>query len=122
MRTPIIAGNWKLNKTIEEARSFVRELAPLVSDASGVEVLLCRSSRLYRPQPKRTGHQHRIGAQDMYWKDSGAYTGEVSAPLLLDAACHTWCWATRSGAVASAFPNPISKARPATSSATATSR
>ena len=41
MRTPILAGNWKLNKTIEEAQHFVRELAPLIADFENVDIVLC---------------------------------------------------------------------------------
>lgn len=88
MRTPIIAGNWKLNKTIAEAQSFVRELAPLLQDANGVEVLLCPVfTALPATAEAAKGTNIGIGAQDMYWKESGAYTGEVSAPLLRDAGC-----------------------------------
>ncbi|HEX8833091.1 MAG TPA: triose-phosphate isomerase [Abditibacteriaceae bacterium] len=88
MRTPLIAGNWKLNKTIAEAESFVRELAPLVADASDVEVLLCPVfTALSASKAAAQGSAIAIGGQDMYWKNSGAYTGEVSAAHLLDAGC-----------------------------------
>src|SRR5438067_1430872 len=88
MRTPLIAGNWKLNKTIAEATAFVQELGPLVQGASGVEVLLCPVfTALASAHQAATGSAIKIGAQDIYWKDSGAYTGEVSGPLLLDAGC-----------------------------------
>ena len=86
MRTPIIAGNWKLNKTIEEARAFIEELAPLVQDASDVEILLCPVfTALSATSAAAASTRIGVGAQDIYWKDSGAYTGEVSAPLLVDA-------------------------------------
>lgn len=86
MRKPIIAGNWKLNKSIAEAQSFVRELAPLIGDASGVEVLVCPVfTALAATSEAARGSEIKVGAQDMYWKESGAYTGEVSAPLLIDA-------------------------------------
>jgi triosephosphate isomerase len=88
MRTPLLAGNWKLNKTISEAVAFVEELKPLVADKSGVEVLLCPvSTALSATKQAAQDSNILIGGQNLYWKDSGAYTGEVSAPLLLDAGC-----------------------------------
>lgn len=88
MRTPLIAGNWKLNKTISEAVGFVNELKPLVQSVGGVEVLLCPVfTALAATRQAVAGSDVQVGAQDIYWKDSGAYTGEVSAPLLLDAGC-----------------------------------
>ena len=86
MRTPLIAGNWKLNKTIGEATAFVNELRPLVEDAGGVEVLLCPVfTALSATAQAAEGSAIAVGAQDIFWKNSGAYTGEVSAPLLKDA-------------------------------------
>src|SRR4028119_227025 len=86
MRTPIIAGNWKLNKTIAEARSFVSELKPLVADSSNVDVVIVPPfTALAAAAEAAQGTNISIAAQDMYWKDSGAYTGEISAPMLLDA-------------------------------------
>ncbi|HEX8550766.1 MAG TPA: triose-phosphate isomerase [Abditibacteriaceae bacterium] len=86
MRTPIIAGNWKLNKTIAEAQSFAQEFAPLVQDVQGVDVLLCPVfTALASTKQALAGSSVELGAQDMYWKESGAYTGEVSPSLLLDA-------------------------------------
>jgi triosephosphate isomerase len=88
MRTPIIAGNWKLNKTIAEARSFVSELKPLVADSSNVDVVIVPPfTALAAAAEAAQGTNIKIAAQDMYWKDSGAYTGEISAPMLLDAGC-----------------------------------
>lgn len=88
MRTPLIAGNWKLNKTIGEAVAFVEELKPLVADATGVEILLCPVSTALAATAQAAQNTNiKIGGQNLYWKDSGAYTGEVSAPLLLDAGC-----------------------------------
>jgi len=88
MRTPLIAGNWKLNKTIAEAVSFINALKPLVQDSSGVEVLVCPVfTALAAANAAVEGSAIHVGAQDMFWKDNGAYTGEVSAPLLRDAGC-----------------------------------
>src|SRR5690606_34780892 len=88
MRTPIIAGNWKLNKTIAEAEAFVVELKPLVNNVTDVEVLLCPVFTALHPMREQIqGTVIRLGGQDMYWKSSGAYPGEVSAPRLQDAGC-----------------------------------
>lgn len=86
MRTPLIAGNWKLNKTIAEATAFVEELKPLIADTEGVDVLLCPVfTALSATAQSAQGSAITIGAQDIYWKATGAYTGEVSALLLKDA-------------------------------------
>jgi len=88
MRIPLIAGNWKLNKTISEAVAFINELKPLVQDISDVEVLLCPVfTALAAANDAARGTAIKIGGQDIFWKENGAYTGEVSAPLLLDAGC-----------------------------------
>lgn len=88
MRTPLIAGNWKLNKTIAEATAFVNELRPLVEDIEGVEVLLCPVfTALSATAQAAEGSAIKVGAQDIFWKASGAYTGEVSAAFLKDAGC-----------------------------------
>ena len=86
MRTPLIAGNWKLNKTIAEAEAFVVELKPLVAGVENVGILICPvalSLPILRDQVVNTNIM--LGAQNMFWKNSGAYTGEVSPELLKDA-------------------------------------
>jgi triosephosphate isomerase len=88
MRTPLIAGNWKLNKTIAQAEAFVVELTPLVANVENVDVLICpvfTSLPILREQV--AGSNLLLGAQNMFWKNSGAYTGEVSPELLKDAGC-----------------------------------
>lgn len=86
MRTPFIAGNWKLNKTLAETRSFIAELQPLVSDISNVEIALFPVFTVLATAAEAAQNSPiAIGGQDLYWKSSGAYTGEVSAPLLKDA-------------------------------------
>jgi triosephosphate isomerase len=88
MRTPLIAGNWKLNKTIAEAEAFAAELKPLVADVTSAEVLLCPVfTALYPLREEVQGTNIMLGGQDMFWKESGAYTGEVSAALLEDVGC-----------------------------------
>ena len=88
MRIPLIAGNWKMNKTINEAVVFANELKPLVQDAHGVEILLCPvATALAATAQAAQATNIMVGAQNLFWKDSGAYTGELSAPLLKDAGC-----------------------------------
>ncbi len=84
MRKPIIAGNWKMNKTIKEAVELVEELKPLVR-GSGSEVVVCPVFICLNEAVKASmGSNIKVGAQNMYYKDSGAYTGEVSPALLKD--------------------------------------
>ena len=87
-RRPLIAANWKMNKTIGEARAFCEELLPELEDltADGPEVLICPSF-LALPLVAQlcAGTGVGVAAQNMYFQDSGAFTGEVSAPMLLDA-------------------------------------
>ena len=86
MRTPIIAGNWKLNKTISESTEFVASLQSLLDETSSVEVVLCPVfTALYATKTALGNSSIALAGQDMYWKESGAYTGEVSATLLKDA-------------------------------------
>ena len=85
MRTPLLAANWKMYKTPDEARAFVRAFlkTPL---SSGVEVALFPASiDLLAAIDAAQGSTLRIGAQNMHFADEGAYTGEISAPMLLAA-------------------------------------
>jgi triosephosphate isomerase len=82
MRRPIIAGNWKMNKTPAEAEAMIKELAPLVKDTQ-VEVVICAPFvSLHAAISAAAGTNIRIGAQNMHWENSGAYTGEVSPVML----------------------------------------
>jgi triosephosphate isomerase len=123
MRTPIIAGNWKLNKTIAEARSFVSELKPLVADTSNVDVVLVPPfTALSAAAEAAQGTNISIAAQDMYWKDSGAYTGEISAPMLLDAGCKYVVLGHSERRGRFGVPEPDLEGQAATCLATATNR
>jgi len=87
MRVPILAGNWKMNKTIGEAVDLVRELRRLVLDVATVEIVVCPSFvALAAVADALKGTKIRIGAQDLHWEDKGAFTGEVS-PLMLKDVC-----------------------------------
>jgi len=87
MRTPIIAGNWKMNKTVDEAVSLVREMRRGLNEVRSVDRVLCPPfvalaavAELLKPTTIK------LGAQNMHWEDKGAYTGEIS-PLMLKGLC-----------------------------------
>jgi len=83
MRKPIIAGNWKLNKTPKEAIQLLAELKRELVDVNGVDVVVCPPFvDLSDAIETLIDHDIAVGAQNVYWMDSGAFTGEVSAPML----------------------------------------
>ena len=85
-RRPIIAGNWKLNKTIKEAVELVTMLKRSIRDAASVDVVVCPPfTALSDLSEILMASDIRLGAQDLYWEEKGAFTGEVSAALLKDA-------------------------------------
>ncbi len=87
MRKPIIAGNWKLNLTTREAAQLAGALKAFC-DTDQVEVVVCPVyTALSAVAQVLKGSNIGIGAQDVFWEAQGAYTGEVSAPLLVDAGC-----------------------------------
>jgi len=87
MRKPIVAGNWKMNKTVAESRQLVAELVPGLQAVDSVERVLCPPfTSLMAVAAMLEGTEIRLGAQDMYWEASGAYTGEVS-PLMVKELC-----------------------------------
>lgn len=82
MRKPIIAGNWKMNKTPAEAVALVKELIPLVKDAA-CEVVVCPTAVcLSAVHEAIKGTNIKLGAQNVHFAESGAYTGELSAQML----------------------------------------
>lgn len=83
MRKPVIAGNWKLFKTLEETVRFFDEFKPLVAGASRCEIVICPPFPSLAAAAETTrGANIAIGAQNLYWERDGAYTGEVSAPMI----------------------------------------
>ncbi len=83
MRKPIIAGNWKMNKTPDEAKRLVEGLIPLVRGAQDVDVVVCPPFVCIPAAAEALkGSNIRLGAQNMHFEASGAYTGEVSAEML----------------------------------------
>jgi len=84
-RTPFIAGNWKMNKTIAEAEAFIAALLPQIYDTEGVDVAICPPYlALQAMVDSARGSRVGVYAQNMHFKDSGAYTGEVSAAMLAE--------------------------------------
>lgn len=83
MRKPIIAGNWKLNKTPHEAILLVSELKREIVDVEGVDIVLCPPfTALADVADALTDTNIALGAQNVFWEDAGAFTGEVSVPML----------------------------------------
>ncbi|MEA2295213.1 MAG: triosephosphate isomerase [Solirubrobacteraceae bacterium] len=82
-RTPFVAGNWKMHKTIAEAEAFISALLPRVSSAEGVDVAICPPfTALQAMVDSARGSRVWVYAQNMHEADFGAFTGEVSAPML----------------------------------------
>lgn len=85
MRKKVVAGNWKMNKTPSEAVELVKELKPLVAN-SDIDVVFCVPSIDIIPvKNELEGSNIYIGAENMFYEEKGAYTGELSADMLTDA-------------------------------------
>ena len=83
MRTPLVAGNWKLNNNEDQAITLVRKLMPGLNRIAGVEKLICPPFIALPSLHKLLiSSEIRLGAQNMYWQESGAYTGEISPQML----------------------------------------
>ena len=82
MRKPIIAGNWKMNKTPAEGVALVKELIPLVKDAACDVVVCVPATDLYAVGQALKGTNVKLGAQNVHFAESGAYTGEISCDML----------------------------------------
>jgi len=88
-RTPFIAGNWKMNKTVAEAEAFIQALLPRVSSADGVDVAVCVPfTDLQAMVDSTRGSRVEVYAQNMHQAATGAFTGEVSAPMLTELDVH----------------------------------
>ena len=83
MRRYVIAGNWKMNMTPSEAAAFIRELAPKVEGKDACDIVLCVPFVDIAPAIEAAkGTNIKIGTQNVHFKESGAYTGEISAAML----------------------------------------
>ena len=88
MRAPLIAGNWKMHKTLAEARELVSGILENMPGADGVEVLVCPPVHLLFPMAKAVaGTRIMLGAQNVHDQPQGAFTGEVSVAMLKDTGC-----------------------------------
>ncbi|HLI58860.1 MAG TPA: triose-phosphate isomerase [Solirubrobacteraceae bacterium] len=84
-RVPVIAGNWKMHKTIAEAEAFIGALLPRVATVSGVEISICPPYTALAAMVDSTrGSQVAVWAQNMHQEDAGAHTGEISPPMLVE--------------------------------------
>jgi triosephosphate isomerase (TIM) len=87
-RKPMIAGNWKMHKTGTQAVEAARQLKMLVESASDVEVMIAPTfTALYQVAQTLQGSVVALGAQNLHWEPQGAFTGEISAQMLVDAGC-----------------------------------
>lgn len=82
MKRKVIAGNWKMNMLPNEAINFIEELAPIVKNIENEVILCVPYTDLFYALLSVQGTNIKIGAQNMHWEESGAYTGEVSAKML----------------------------------------
>src|SRR6202161_3283885 len=88
MRKPVMAGNWKMYKSAAETSSFFEKFSPLVAAATHAEVVICPTFvNLPAAVDAARSTAIGIGAQDVFWLKEGAYTGEVSAPMLSAVGC-----------------------------------
>ncbi len=88
-RTPLIAGNWKMHKTVAEAEDFIQALLPRVSTADGVDVAICPPFTALAAMVDSTrGSRVQVFAQNMHQAEYGAFTGEISAPMLSELDVH----------------------------------
>src|SRR5215210_7077167 len=88
-RTPFIAGNWKMHKTVAEAEAFVQSLLPRLSGVGGVDVAVCAPfTSLAALVDATRGSCLEVFAQNMHQAAQGAFTGEVSAPMLVELGVH----------------------------------
>lgn len=87
-RLPLIAGNWKMHKTGEEAAAAARQLKELVTGVTDVEVMIAPTfTALYQTAVELKGSKIALGAQNVHWETHGAYTGEIAASMLTAAGC-----------------------------------
>jgi len=85
MRKPLVAGNWKMNKTVEEARLLVSEMSRELGGIEGVDKVLCPPFVALLPVAALLqGTDIGLGAQNMHWEEKGAYTGEVAPGMVAE--------------------------------------
>jgi len=87
MRQPVIAGNWKMYKTIRESVDFIEQLKPLIKLADCDIVVSPPFTSLSAASKAALDTRIKIGAQDLYWENIGAFTGEISPQMVVEAGC-----------------------------------
>lgn len=88
MRIPLIAANWKMNKTTGETRDFIIKFLPMIKDLRDVEILIAPPFTALPVAAKYLkGSGVKLGAQNLFYERSGAFTGEISASMLKDCEC-----------------------------------
>ena len=88
MIKPFIAANWKMNKTIGETEDFVRSFLPMVKDITDVDILIAPPfTSLNSAKELLSGTEIKLAAQNIFYEEKGAFTGEISAEMLLSAGC-----------------------------------
>ncbi|HEX2947996.1 MAG TPA: triose-phosphate isomerase [Armatimonadota bacterium] len=88
MRTPLIAGNWKMNMTIADGVALVNDLKAALQGVEGAECAVCPPFTLLKPiADALAGGNIKLGAQDMFWEPKGAFTGQISGNMLKDVCC-----------------------------------
>ncbi len=86
MRTPLIAGNWKMFKTVHETIVFSKELRSVLKDVTGVEIVVAPPfTSVHAAAEALRNTNISVAAQDLYWEREGAFTGEISAAMIKDA-------------------------------------
>ena len=87
MRRNIIAGNWKMNMLPNEAISFIEEIEPMVKDTKNEVIICVPFTDFFYANNMAQGTNIQVGVQNMHYEDKGAYTGEISAPMLKSVNC-----------------------------------
>lgn len=88
MRTPLVAGNWKMNKTPTETKIFIEQFIKLLKGLEKAEILICPPyTSLYIVNEFKHNTKLKLGAQDVHWEEEGAYTGKISCNMLIDIGC-----------------------------------
>ena len=87
-RRPLIAGNWKMNLNLDESADLVKTIAESISDLEGVDVLVAPPITSLSAVKRAIGHSNIfLAGQNMHWEPNGAYTGEISGQMLVEAGC-----------------------------------
>ncbi len=88
MNRPLLAANWKLNKTLDETRTFINELIPFTKNGGDIDIVLAPPfTSLYVACLAAKYTNIMLAAQDVFYEDRGAYTGEISPAMIVDAGC-----------------------------------